>query len=104
MSNFTFVTGEECDVCGHDHKEWDEDIHVFRKLGGGRDDLIGVRSIAHHKWYDLYEKVGDDWKLYQYVGTKEHVNSMLTSGAWDSVDDLPWLTMAMDAPADVGEN
>lgn len=113
MSDFTFSSTAECDVCGAflsssdeecDHDAKSVDKHVFRKLGEGRDSLVGVKTTANYKWYALEEKVGEDWIAYQYLGPKGSVENMASGPVWDSIEDLPHQTMAVDAPSDVGEN
>lgn len=111
MSDFTFTSTAECSICGEylsssdedcDHDGNQVDKHVFRRIGGGRDDIIGVKSTVLHKWRRLYDKVGDDWIAYQYLGTREHVNLLLHDH--DNVSDIPMMMMAPDAPNDIGES
>lgn len=113
MTDFTFTATAECELCGAylsssdeecDHDGRPVDKHLFRRLSEGRDSLIGVRSTARQKWYRLEEKVGDDWIAYEYLGTKDTVNSMLDGMMWESVEDLPKIAMSIDAPNDVGED
>lgn len=87
---------EECD-----HDGYDVQTFVFRRLKGGRDSMTGVESVATRKWHDLREKVGDDWIAYEYIGTREQVNNRLKMRAWDSVSDLPQVSMSIHAPDDV---
>lgn len=109
---FSFTATAQCDECGQllgssdeecDHDGWPVDKHVFRRIGGGRDSLIGVKSTALWKWYKLAEKVDEDWIAYEYLGTKDTVNSMLDGTFWDGVEDLPKVSMSVDAPNDVNE-
>jgi len=93
------LLGSSTEECGHDGKNVNK--HVFRKLGEGRDSLVGVSATATYKWYRLAEEVGKDWIAYQYIGTKNHVNAMLKT--WESVEELPHITMSCDAPADVSD-
>lgn len=113
MSNFSFTATARCDKCGTylsssdeecDHDSEPVDKRLFRRIGEGRDSLVGVLTTPRWKWYRLKEKVGDDWIAYEYLGTKDHVNSMLDGVMWDSVEDLPKISMSIDAPKDVGEH
>jgi hypothetical protein len=112
MTDFTFTSTSECDVCGAylsssdeecDHDGYDVKTFTFRRLNEGRESMTGVESVATRKWHDLEEKVGDDWIAYQYIGTREQVESMLSGTMWDDVSDLPMISMSTDAPKDVGE-
>lgn len=109
---FSFTATAQCDKCGQllgssdekcDHDGRPVDKHVFRYLTGGRDTLVGVNTTPGYKWYALEEKVGEDWIGYVYLGTKDHVNSMLNGSFWDGVEDLPKVSMSVDAPKDVGD-
>jgi len=113
MTDFSFSATAECDLCGAylsasdeecDHDGWEVNKHVFRRLGEGRESMTGVRCTARYKWYKLEEKIGDDWIAYEYLGTKDHVNSMLKSSMWDGFGDIPKISMSTDAPRDVGED
>lgn len=112
MSDFSFVGTAECDYCGGALSSSDEDCdhdgepvdkHAFRRIGGGRSSMIGVKSTAKYKWHRLKEKVDDDWIAYQYIGTKDHVNSMLNGRMWSDVSDLPTIAMSTSAPDGVTE-
>lgn len=112
MSDFTFTATARCDVCGQylsssnedcDHNGVTAEKHVFRQMGNGRESLVGVRATPKWKWYQLEEIVGDDWIKYEYLGSKDTVNNLLNSSTWDSVEDLPKVSMSLDAPSDVGE-
>lgn len=107
---FSFTATAQCDACGQLMSSSDEDCdhegkpvktHTFRRMGEGRDSLVGVQTVFDWKWYRLKEKVGEDWRAYQYVGTKQQVNNMLPS--WGSVEELPMRAMSLDAPKDVTE-
>jgi uncharacterized protein YfiM (DUF2279 family) len=107
---FSFTATAKCDACGQllgssteecDHDGASVNIHVFRKLGEGRESLVGVEATATYKWYALAEDVGEDWIAYQYIGTKGHTNSMLDGVSYSSVEELPHISMSCDAPADV---
>ncbi len=111
MSNFSFKATAECQLCGAFLSSSDEDcghdgreVHsqVFRRIGGGRDDIVGVKSTTPHKWHKLEEKVGDDWIAYQWLGPRESVNSMLH--LWGDIEDIPHRAMSVDAPNDVGND
>ena len=113
MTDFSFSATAECDLCGAylsasdeecDHDGKPVDKHVFRRLGEGRESLTGVRCTPRQKWYKLGEKIGEDWIAYEYLGTKDHVNSMLDGSFWDGIEDLPKISMSVDAPSDVGED
>lgn len=112
MSGFSFTATAECDKCGQllgssteecDHDGKPVSKHIFRYLTRGRDSLVGVQATNDHKWHKLEEKTGDEWIGYHYLGTKEHVNSMLQGSVWDGVSDLPYLQLSMAAPEGVGE-
>lgn len=103
MSDFTFSATAECEKCGAYLSESDEDCdhdgravhtHVFRKLGEGRDSMVGVESTTPYKWERLEETV-DNWICYQYIGPRSSVENMISHG-WDSVADLPVQEMATD--------
>lgn len=113
MGDFTFSATAECDVCGAylsssdeecDHNGETVDVRVFRRMHEGRDSLVGVETVPSRKWHELKDRVGDDWIAYQYLGTKDQVNKMLQSGMWDGVDDLPKVSMSLDAPKDVNSD
>lgn len=112
MSDFSFVGTAECDYCGGtlsssdedcDHDGQSVDTHVFRRMGGGRASMKGVKSTPQYKWHRLKENVGDDWIAYQYIGTKQHVNSMLNGRMWSDVADLPTIAMSPSAPSELSE-
>lgn len=101
MSDFTFTATAECDKCGAylsssdadcDHNGQPVEKHVFRRLGGGRESLTGVKCTVRYKWDALEEKVGDDWIAYQWLGTKSSVNRMMEYH--DSVEELSHQQMA----------
>lgn len=107
---FSFTATAQCDHCGELLNSSDEDCdhdgatvekYVFRKLGGGRATLVGVETTPRWKWYRLAEKVGDDWKQYQYIAPKPSVNTMLRGSIYESVEELPHMKTAVDAPSDV---
>ena len=113
MTDFTFSSTAECDLCGAYLSSSDEECdhdgktvskHIFRRLHEGRDSITGVECTYSQKWYKLEEKVGDDWIAYQYIGTKEQVNRWLTHGQWGGIGDLPMISMSTSAPSDVGES
>jgi len=113
MTEFTFTSTSECDLCGAYLSSSDEDcdhdgqsvgVHVFRRMNEGRDSMVGVECAIRYKWYKLEEKVGEDWIAYQWLGTRESVESMLSGAMWDDVEDLPMRAMSLDAPSDVGED
>lgn len=108
---FSFTATAQCDSCGQLLGSSDEDCehnghsvstHTFRKLGEGRESLVGVVATAGWKWYKLKESVGDDWIAYQYLGTKGHINALIESG--EDVREMSPVTMSCDAPADVMEH
>lgn len=94
MSDFSFSESGEF--------EEDIDKHVFRRLERGRETTVGVECAASEVWYELEEKVGDDWIAYQWLGSKDRVNNML-SRRWKTISEIPRVAMATDAPDDVGE-
>lgn len=107
---FSFTATAECDKCGAmlgssdeecDHDGFTVNNHVFRRLGEGRESLVGVEATTSWKWYKLAEKQGEDWIAYEYIGTKAHINAILDSDTWDRVEDLPNITMSANAPQDV---
>jgi len=110
---FSFTATAQCDYCGQLLGSSDEDCdhdgstvnkHVFRRIGEGRDSLVGVESTPGYKWYKLAEAIGSkDWIAYEYLGTKSHVNSMLDGNFWDGVEDLPKICMSVHAPRDVND-
>jgi hypothetical protein len=109
---FSFTATAKCDHCGQllgssdencDHDGKSVKAHVFRRLGEGWESLTGVEAIVTYKWYKLAEEIGEDWIAYEYLGTKSHVNSMLEGSMWDDVEDLPKISMSVDAPSDVRE-
>lgn len=110
MSEFSFTATAECDLCGAylsssdeacDHDGQTVNTYIFREIGKGRDSMKGVEATAQHKWHALERKVGDDWKKYEWLGTRESVTTML-NGHWETVEDLPHRAMSLDAPRDVG--
>lgn len=113
MSNFSFTATASCDKCGAFLSSSDEDcdhngdtvsVHVFRRMGAGRDSMKGVESTARHKWHRLEDKVGSEWVTYEYLGRRESVESMLSSGLWNGIADLPKRGMSLDAPSDVAQS
>jgi len=113
MSEFTFTSTAECDMCGMylsssddkcDHDGHEVKTHVFRRIGEGRKSITGVESTAKYKWYKLEEKVGDEWIAYQWVGPRESVDRMISSTSWDSIAELPSMEMSIRAPDDVGKS
>lgn len=111
MTDFTFTSTSECDMCGKylsssdeecDHDGHTVETHVFRRMNEGRDSMVGVKSTTQHKWYALEEKIGDDWIAYQWLGTRDEVNSSLKR--YDCFAKIPMRAMSLDAPTDVGES
>lgn len=111
MSDFTFTSAAQCELCGNhlsssdedcDHDGTPVDTYVFRRLSGGRETMKGVECAESYKWHKLEEKVGDDWIAYQFIGSRSHVEGMLSEPMWDGVSDLPIRSMATHAPDDVG--
>ncbi len=112
MTDFTFTSTAECDLCGAylsssddecDHDGQPIETHVFRRLSEGRDSMVGVECAIRHKWHALEEKVGEDWIAYQWLGTRESVENMLSGTMWDDIEDLPMRAMSLDAPEDLSE-
>lgn len=112
MGDFTFTSTAECDACGEylssssddcDHRGQPVETHVFRRLGEGRDSMAGVECTVRYKWNALEEKLGDEWIQYQWLGTREDVESMLSRGMWKSVGELPHQEMSVDASKDLSE-
>lgn len=106
MSDFSFSSTAECELCGAylsssdedcDHNGQDVAKHVFRRIASGRESMVGVKCCRTMAWDKLKEKVGDDWIGYEYLGTKEYVNENLSAGTWDSVSDMPRQAMALSA-------
>jgi hypothetical protein len=109
---FSFTATAKCDYCGQLLSDSDEECDhdgnpvykaVFRRLGEGRDSLIGVEATAGWKWHKLAQAVGEDWIAYEYLGRKEYINTLLESPIWESVEQLPHLHMSVDAPDDVAD-
>jgi len=112
MSDFTFSAGGECELCGKhlpgpdddcDHDGQPIDVHIFRRLREPRESMKGVKSAPRYKWHKLAEKVGEDWIAYQYLGTRESVDGMLSSSVFGSFEELPVRSMSLAAPDDVKE-
>lgn len=110
---FSFTATAQCDYCGNLLGSSDEDCdhdgapvkkHTFRRIAEGRDSLTGVKSTQSFKWHKLKEEVGDSWIGYEYLGTKESVNTMLKELNYGSVDELPKVCMSLAAPAEVEEH
>lgn len=111
---FSFTATAQCDACGQLLSSSDEDCdhegkpvekHIFRRLGEGRDSLVGVKSTPQWKWFSLKEKIGnDDWIAYQYIGRKETVNAMLSKQLYRSVEDIPTITMSCQAPDGIDDH
>jgi hypothetical protein len=110
---FSFTATAQCDLCGQllsssdeecDHEGRNVDAHVFRRLGEGRESLVGVRAVPTWKWHKLAEDVGEDWIAYEYLGRKRNVNMMLEKGFWLSVEDIPNISMSYQAPDGVSEH
>lgn len=112
MTDFTFSAGGECELCGNhlpsanadcDHDGQPVSVHIFRRLRGGRDTMKGVRAAPKYKWHKLAESVGEDWIAYQYLGTRESVDGMLTDDMFGTFSELPARSMSLVAPDDVNE-
>jgi len=88
--------------CDHDGNPVSK--HVFRRVARGGESVTGVKCAPQYKWNKLHEKVGDEWIGYEYLGTKQHVNNMLDGIMWNSVKELPRISMSLHAPNEVGEN
>lgn len=110
---FSFTATAQCDKCGQllgssdekcDHDGQTVKSRVFRRLGEGRDSLVGVVSTPAWKWYKLKETVDDEWIAYEYLGTKKHVNGLLGGPMWSSVEELPHVAMSIHAPDDVDDH
>lgn len=110
---FSFTATAQCDYCGELLGSSDEECNhngasvkkrLFRRIGGGRESLIAVKSCPEWKWHKLAEAEQDDWIAYEYLGTKDHVNTMLEQRMWQSVADLPKMQMCADAPDDVHDH
>lgn len=112
MSDFSFSSTAECGMCGNylsasnescDHGGKVVSVHVFRRLHGGRDSITGVKTTHVYKWQKLQEKLGEEWIAYQYIGTRESVHTMLRTGMWHSIEELPMQEMSLNAPKDLSE-
>lgn len=110
---FSFTATAQCDYCGQllgssdeecDHDGMPVDKRVFRRIGEGRDSLVGVEAASGYKWNKLAETIGDDWIAYEYLGTKDHVNTMMQSPLWESVADIPKISMSIASPDDLRED
>jgi hypothetical protein len=110
---FSFTATAECDYCGNllsssdetcDHDGQPVEKYVFRRLGEGRDSLVGVKACPKWKWHKLKEQADDEWIAYEFLGTKSRVNGLLTGPIWFSVDELPKLGMSIHAPNSVEEH
>lgn len=110
MSDFSFSATARCSECGAylsssseecDHNGSEVNTHVFREIGQGRDSLVGVESTIRYKWYKLEDTVGEEWKKYEWLGTRDDVNNLL-GDKWSTIEELPKRAMALDAPRDVG--
>jgi hypothetical protein len=109
MTDFDLSASAECDICGaylaSSHEECDHngqpvETHVFRRVGEGRESLVGVETVIRQKWNALEEAVGDDWIAYQWLGTQKTINTMLNGPSWESVEDLPSREMSATASKD----
>lgn len=112
MMAFSFTATAQCDYCGQLLGSSDEECShenqtvkkfVFRRIGEGRDSLVGVKATPRWKWYKLAGKIGEDWIAYEYLGTKSRYNSMITDPIFGSAEGVPKLGMSLDAPNDVNE-
>ena len=109
---FSFTATAQCDYCGQllsssdeecDHDGQKVGTYVFRRIGEGRESLVGVEATPQWKWYNLAEKIGEDWIAYEYLGARDQVDSMLDGNVWGGVADLPKISMSVDAPSDVND-
>lgn len=76
---------------------------MFRRITANADemDTIAIDATFDYKWQKLANELGEDWIAYAYLGPKESVQHMLTSGMWDSIEDVPKRGMSTDAASDV---
>jgi hypothetical protein len=112
MGDFTFTSTAECDECGAylsssdtecEHDGRTSTKRIFRRLHEGRDSLVCVTATKDYKWHKLADNM-DEWIAYQYLGTWDEINSMLTQSCWSSIADLPAAETSLNAPRDVAED
>jgi hypothetical protein len=105
---FSFTATAECDDCGQllsasdevcDHNGETVDEQAFRRLES--DTFVVVEATPSFKWHKLAREQGEDWIAYQYLGTAEQVESMLSDDLWGSVSELPRVSISTTAPSDV---
>ena len=113
MSNFTITATAECDYCGNLLSSSDEECdacmpanrkrQLFRRINAHSAEIetIVVDATFGHKWQKLADELGEDWIAYEYLGPKESVEHMLTSGMWNTLADIPRREMSANAPSDI---
>lgn len=107
---FSFSATARCDLCGEylessdancDHKGQKPTEQVFRHLS--KDKTVCVEACPGWHWQSLKNMEGDEWIAYKWLGPKSLVKSMVGTVTWDTIDDLPHMSMSTDAPSEVEE-
>jgi hypothetical protein len=74
---------------------------MFRHLV--EDNIVSVEACPGFHWYALKDMVGEEWIAYGWLGPKSSVKSMVGLVSWETIDDLPNMSMSLDAPNGVQE-
>ena len=103
---FTITASAECRYCGNllsssdedcDQCSWEtRDCHLFRRIGSA--NLYAVYATFEHRWEAFRDRITDDWRAWEYLGTRSLVQAMLDGTIFDSVEDLPRRELSIDAP------
>lgn len=97
MSDFSFTSTAQCDLCGNHLSSSDEDCdhdgervetQVFRHFSTGK--VITVRAVRSYRWEKLADKFSK-WIAFHYIGAESEVNS------WEDTDAAPVVQYSVDA-------
>lgn len=106
---FDFTATAQCNYCGNymndsdaeceEHTQEEVSLHFFRRLTSG--ELCAVRATYRYRWHKLADMQDDDWITWAYIGDRSFVKAMLSAHYNDSVADIDYRQMSVDAPNDV---
>ena len=99
---FTFVEPDRCKLCGSyenndtcDHTH--ENTYMFRHVVD-KSKIVEIRAVGEHRWQVLKDEVGEEWLLYEYIGTDKDVQYIVENMHMGEVKDIPNVDTPENAP------
>jgi len=97
---FTFVEPERCARCGSYKKDECDHTHendyLFRHVVD--KEIVEINAVGEHRWQVLKDCVGEEWLLYEYIGTKESVEYEINNMHMGGIEDIPHIDTPENAP------